>query len=110
MKVRLMAIMMISSLALTAPVHAQSNSSSGGNGVVPIVAGAVIGGAVGMLIWPVAAPMGVGVMAGAGAPEMAAGMAAGMGGAGPTGWRAIVATRTLVGAGIGAIAGYLYWR
>jgi hypothetical protein len=105
-KLRLMAIMMVSSLTLTAPAHAQSNSSSGGNSMFPIVAGAVIGGAVGMLIWPMAAPMGAGVMASAGAPEMAAGM----GGAGPAGWRAIVAARTLVGAGIGAIAGYLYAR
>ena len=110
MKSRLMVIMMVASLALTAPAYAQSTSSSGGNSVLPIVAGAVIGGAVGMLIWPMAVPMGAGVMASAGAPEMAAGMAAGMGGAGPAGWRAIVATRTLVGAGIGAIAGYLYSR
>jgi hypothetical protein len=111
-KSRLKATVVIASLALSAtPIlnasaYAQPAGGVGENTLYPVVVGAAVGGVVGMLLWPIAAPMGAGVIAGVGGPEMAAGMA----GAGPWGWRAIIATRTLVGAGIGAVAGYLYSR
>jgi hypothetical protein len=115
-KSRLVATVVVASLALSAtlmpiePVYAQPAAGSSGRTLIPIVVGALVGGAVGMLVWPMVVPMGAGVMAGVAAPEAAAGAAAGVPAAGAWSWDAIMATRTLVGAGIGAFAGFLFSR
>jgi len=96
--------------ALTTPAYAQAASTTRGSTLLPMVVGAGMGGLVALLVWPMVVPMGAGAVAGVAAPEAAAGMAAGMSGAGMWGWHAGTATPTLVGAGGGTAAGYLYSR
>jgi hypothetical protein len=103
-------LVLSSTLMSAAPAYAQSADGSGGRILIPIALGAVVGGAIGMLVWPMVVPMGAGVMAGVTAPEAAVGAAAGVPAAGAWSWSAFGATRTLVGAGIGALVGYLFSR
>lgn len=116
MKTHLVATVLLGSLVLaaapvlTTPAHAQAVNNARGSTLLPMVVGAGVGGLVGMLVWPMAVPMGAGAMVGVAVPEAAAGMAAGMSGAGTWGWHAVTATPTLVGAGVGAVAGYMYSR
>ncbi len=116
MKSRLAATVMVASLALSAtlmpnaPAYAQSAGGSRGSSLIPIVAGALVGGAAGMLVWPMLVPMEAAVLAGVAAPEAVAGTAVSVPATSAWSWNAIMATPTLVGAGIGAFAGYLFSR